>query len=394
MKRTAAALMMLVSSVLSMQTWGRASGFPEDPGTVVVTKRAVTIFVGFDTRTPAGLIPFVRCDLYEPKLFGKWPVVQIQPGTATNREYMTGWGFRLATHGAIVFVCERRTSVDQLAADALTHGGVGRTYAGDTVGDFTQRLTAEDQLRVLRWAIRQGHIQSSPLFARVYETRLGLLGYSSGGQTTALATAMSRTEGPHLAATGLLDPGDLVPPTPLDDDSSAHAASSFDTPTVLVTSDGDPPVFCDQSRGRSCVLTGDEVWAALPAGLAKFGLRIVGMQHGDVAPDPPTCTYSTLLDPAAYRLDRIIGKTTGMAGTLCGDVPPDIAEHTRLMKRFSLAFLELFLECDPNALDYVNGSATQTEVANGKILVLAGSSTFPGLPSSCGSGPSITFRRS
>jgi hypothetical protein len=119
---------------------------------------------------------------------------------------------------------------------------------------------------------------------------------------------------------------------------------AFNAVVQSLVADVFTPITCEASAyNPHCLLTPRATFAALSDTTPKLGLEVVGATHFEPA------------DPDGV------------------DEPPD-PERQRLFKRYTLAWLEVWLGCDGSALPYLDGRADE---AAGTILVFDGSSAFP-----------------
>jgi dienelactone hydrolase len=307
---------------------------PEAYGRLAVHSTRVRIPVPIDPRGPEGAFSSLAADVYVPAGAGPRPLVQIShawPGTL--REFpLSGWGKRLASRGFIVIVSDRRgasaaitPALDQLA----------------DLQDLDSDVNSEDILRVLRWAIAQSSVRSSPLYRRVDPRRLAIAGHSLGGYFGTFAAVKSKKEGPRLSALVLLDPTDeRLGEYTLD--SSLAAAPHVTTPTIVLGSEANQhPVMCDMSRGTDCTIVSTQEYGALTGASARFGLKVVGAVHEDVE-DPNT------------------GST------------PSKPKQLQMFERYGMAWLEFWTAGDCRAAGYLGGPDSARDRKAGRIALYRG----------------------
>lgn len=152
-------------------------GAYDSGGPATVTMVARTIDLGGFT--------LVDLDVYLPSTPGPRPVVSLSPGLLQPREAYRPYGERLASHGVIVVV----RSDPGVLTDT-------QTLADDIVTIGTSWLAAENV------------DDSSPLYGRVDQGRLGLAGHSRGGK----ASLVAAEQGLHDVAVAWfgLDPVDAA----------------------------------------------------------------------------------------------------------------------------------------------------------------------------------------
>ncbi len=109
--------------------------------------------------------------------------------------------------------------------------------------------------------------------------------------------------------------------------------------------------MCEVETRPECLLTPRHTFRALPAGLPKLGLEVVGATHFEPA------------DP-----DYVDGDENG---------PRTGTERQLLFQRYTMAWLEVWLGCDRTALPFLNGPAAEADDTDGKIALFDGSTTFP-----------------
>ncbi len=320
---------------------------PESYGPLIVETKTVDVTVEEDPRGPEGLITTMVTDLYVPATGGPWPTVVFSYGTCDTKRNFANWGPRLASRGFVVIVPNRRMAVDS----AL----LGEPQGGQCLSQ-DPRINAADLLRVLRVAI------GDPLLAgKVDPRRLALVGHSLGATFAALAADLAREEGPPLAALVLMEPGRWVSAVPEWTPEGVAPNLSvptlvFATPEVRPADLGDPPnpirvVMCEVGTRPECLLTPRHTFRALPGGLPKLGVEVVGATHFEPA------------DP-----DDVDGDADG---------PRTGTERQLLFQRYAMAWLEVWLGCDRTALPFLNGPAAQADENDGKIMLFAGSTSFP-----------------
>lgn len=332
-----AALLLALPASASART-------PEAFGNHTVSVEHAQIAVPPDPGGPEGTLPYVNADVYIPSGKGPFPLVQIShawPGTL--REFpLSGWGERLASRGFVAIVSDRRAGSTLAATPALDQ-------PVDVI-DLSSQVNSEDILRVIRWAIAQGGTPGSPLRGKVDAARIAIAGHSLGGYLATFAAVRAQTEGPHLSALVELDPSDERLGT-LTKDSSLPETAKLDLPTIVLASEENQhPVMCNMDDGTDCTLVAPQQYAALPAGIPKLGVKVIGSVHEDVE-DPSTI------------------------GT------PESIQHLRTYQRYGMAWLEVYLDqgCGA-AAGYLNGPNSQADVQAGTISLYPGASPQPTCP--------------
>jgi dienelactone hydrolase len=317
---------------------------PEAFGGHSVSVEHVQIPVPPDPGGPEGALPYVNADVYIPSGNGPSPLVQIShawPGTL--REFpLSGWGERLASRGFVVIVSDRRGGSTLAATPTLDQ-------PVDLI-DLSSQVNSEDILRVLRWAISQNAVPGSPLHGRVDPNRIAIAGHSLGGYLATFAAVKAQSEGPRLSALVELDPSDERLGT-YTIDSSLPESGELAIPTIVLASEENQhPVMCNMDDGTDCTLVAPQQYAALPAGIPKLGVKVIGSVHEDVE------------DPS----------TIGTAESV---------QHLRTYQRYGMAWLEAYLDqgCGA-AAGYLGGADAQVDIQAGTISLYPGGSPQPTCP--------------
>ena len=320
---------------------------------------------GPDAEPSDGLIKDVSVFLYVPDRPGRYPVVEMSHGAGDSRADWTVWGQRLASHGMVVILLDRRndtypppsscrstkplTGVEQQAVDNPDMAGIG-SYS----------VNSADILRVLKWAIRQNRDVASPLYHKVDSKRLAITGHSIGGWYTTLAGYLSSThqidpdtgrrDWPKLSAVVLFDPTSLWPLRNASTQSHAHALS---IPTAVVGSEDGYDCNEGLVAGPTCVqYTSEAAFAALQPRLDKLGVKVVGATHSEAENPDDDDTI-----PALHSY-------------------PNPA-HQKLYMRYAMAWLEYWLQDNCTVIPYLNGSASAADQHDRLVRVIAGSSRTP-----------------
>ena len=315
---------------------------------------------GADPESSDGLLKTVNAFVYAPDRPGRYPLVEVSHGAGDSRSDWTLWGQRLASHGMVVILLDRRTDTYPTPSSCrstkpLTGAQQQAVDNPDMASIGSYNVNSADILRVLRWALKANRKVGSPLYRRINPKRLALIGHSVGGWLTVLAAYLSSThqidsqtgrrDWPKLTAVVLFDPTAFLPfPTAT---AVAHARD-ISSPTAVIGSQGGYECNDGYVGGPPCAqMTSGAVFPALPRRLDKLGVEIVNGTHSEAEnPDDD-------------------------------DLHPNPL-HQKMYMRYAMAWLEYWLQHDCTAVPYLNGSAAATDQRKRLVKVMAGSSRAPG----------------
>jgi len=350
-------------------TSGSAPQTPESQGPLAWNCTSATIHLGIDGGAaydpnrfgadPAaysGQIQAVSAFVYVPKRPGRYPLVEMSHGLGDSRADWTVWGKVLASRGIIAVLLDRRTDIYPPASvappiacssfEALS--GPRQTTENDTdsVG-VSYNVNSADILRVLRWALKQSGNPASLLYHKVDSGRLAITGHSFGGYLAILAANLSNTQRvdsdtgakdwPKIKAVVLFDPTDI----PVGTASSLTSASRISVPTAVLASG---------SQANS--LDDHQIFTALPAGLNKLGLQVVGAAHNESENPDDDDTSPPVSSPNPL--------------------------HQKLFMRYGMAWLEYWLQHACTVSPYLNGTSSASDQSRGLIDVFPGSTSEQG----------------
>ena len=308
-----------------------AGDTPETPGDVPYS---VIDGVTVPLSPPGSLI----ADLYVPQTREPAPVVELVHGSATCshlRQRLATFGRLLASRGLLAIVPDRRILVPRKTSCR---------------GDSDPAQDAEDVLSVLRWATAVSSTAGNPLSGKVDPGRLGLFGHSGGALLVTAATVASQTEGPHLTAVVVsgsptqqasgVTHCDRVPDSLLGPAITVPVAAVDNAQDVIPWPDTSAPADCTYNQLRG----------------PKVGVMVNYSYHCEA--EDPTPSFSACLG----------------AGLPLG-LQPANPVHQSLVRRYSAAWFEAWMQCDRDALPYLDGAGADADRKADLVTLLAGGSS-------------------
>jgi dienelactone hydrolase len=328
------------------------------------------------------LIPKVTVHLYVPNAPGLYPVVEFAHHFDGSKADYENWGALLASRGFLVALADNRGQVDAYD-DRQGHSSANST------DNPSVNVEAADLLRILNWATSESRTDAaSPLYRKVDSDHLALVGNSVGGYNTSLATYLSDTHlkdpvtgqpWPRISALVALDPVgvDESKNVPGFDDSFVYP--NLTTPTAVLSGEEDEfPApnsalgLCDEGYDHlSCYLGANQQFVALSPATPKLGLKIVCSHHlwaEDPNDDDGTAFGSDVQFDDAGLKAACASRTAGQPQFAPSPLPDPAG--VRMWKRYTMAWLEYWLQGDCRVAPYLAGSAFARDQSAGLITRL------------------------
>jgi len=235
---------------------------------------------------------------------GHRPLIVFRHGFARNKDALQDYGKYWGTRGYIVILNDSRT-------------GISPDYKGKD---------SDDMIDCANWAVQRSIETDNYLSGRIDPTKVVLGGHSAGGYTAEIATHKNLTLGDGNFDCGVMV---LYDPVPVDADYAATIAQGISIPSVMLY--GAPSV---------CNLFG--------AGKVIFQ-NTAGPSYGIYVKRADHCDFESY-----YTVSCAIACFRWPFGGW------DACRNSRV-KRYGTAMIEAYLNCDPAAYPYINGSAAQAD---------------------------------
>jgi pimeloyl-ACP methyl ester carboxylesterase len=237
---------------------------------------------------------------------GPRPLIVFRHGFARSKDVMKNYGKHWGTRGFVVILNDSRT-------------GLSPDYTGKD---------SNDMIDCANWAVQQSDQAGNYLSGKINPTKVVLGGHSAGGYTAEIATYKNLTLGEGNFDCAVMV---LYDPVPTDDDYAATIAQRIFIPSVMIYG---VPSICNLFGAGKVIFQN----TAGPS----YGIYVKAADHCDFE------SYYTL-----------------SCAILCFKWPFggwDRCKNSRV-KRYGTAMIEAYLNCDPAAYPYIDGSAAQSDTS-------------------------------
>jgi hypothetical protein len=270
---------------------------PEDRGNYSWTKYTQNI----TARDGGSISTFV----YVTSASGTRPVLVFRHGFSRSKDMFTKYGEHFASRGFVVILPNSRT-------------GLSPDYTGKDSNDI---------IDCANWAIQQSSQSGNYLTNKIDAERIALGGHSAGGYAAEIAVYKNLAEGEDQYFTCAVMM--LFDPVPTDIDYAEQIAQSIYIPSVELYA---VSYLCNNYGCGTGIFQN----TAGPS----YGIYVKGADHCDAESwYEPGCAIMCLHFPFG-----------GWDST-----------HNKSFRRYGTAMLEAYMNCDPAAYPYINGSAAQSD---------------------------------